>query len=198
MPSGSARGKGGQVRGRYERGIHVLKTGVYPQPEHDSGKTDGDHRVRGAHRFGGCSGVRSATWRVLLDAEVCSFDDRGPGRPDRTGYLGLRRLRSNSRPGARRWGAHWRATTFGVTRRRVKSGKAPRQSWHLRQRWQLGICKLQILYTLAREEIRARDRAPVRPPERPPRSRSLRHRRDTLAPSGSAQSWIVRPDGRDS
>jgi hypothetical protein len=43
-------------------------------------------------------------------------------------------------------GAHRRATA-GVPRR-VKSGKAPRQPWHLRQPWQLRVCKLQILQGL--------------------------------------------------
>jgi len=43
----------------------------------------------------------------------------------------------------------WTARLFGIfalgwrgSARRVKSSKAPRQRWHLREPWQLGICKL--------------------------------------------------------
>ena len=51
---------------------------------------------------------------------------------------------------------------------------------------------------LGREEIRAGDRAPVRPQKRLPRGRSLRHRRHARAPSGSGRSSSGRPDGRRS
>jgi hypothetical protein len=48
----------------------------------------------------------------------------------------------------------WReaATLVGVKRRRVKTSKAPRQPWRLRQRRQFRICNLQILQGLTRFE----------------------------------------------
>ncbi len=62
------------------------------------------------------------------------------------------------------------ATTPGV-RRSVRSGKVPRQPWHLRARWQLGICKLLILQMLTGFESHPRaakgmDRTSIGPSRR--------------------------------
>lgn len=72
----------------------------------------------------------SSVRRGLLIPKCFESDDRGRDSPD--GELACLLADAHGRPATRR----------------VKSGKAPRHRWHLRQPWQFRICKLQILQGL--------------------------------------------------